>query len=229
MEEKEKDTSSTWGATNPAGLLSAIHEASEDIIYLFDLETQSNVYASKSIAIRLGYTTKEVKEMGSAVVKKITPSEGIEAIQQHIEKLRLLEDKKIIEYKLECLTASGEKRKFLSREMVYSRTKSGNPKLILGIAHDITDQEKQQDELGKLALIAQKTTNIILITDSNQYIEWVNKSYELLTGYTLDEVKCNKPRVLLVETPENVEALKGMRHNFSQGKRFSGELMSFTK
>ena len=229
MEEKEKDTSSTWGATNPADLLSAIHEASEDIIYLFDLETQSNVYASKSIANILGYTPEEVKEMGGAIVEKITPPEGLATVLQHFEELRLLEDKKIIQTRQEYLTASGEKRTFLSRELVYSRTERGTPKLILGITHDITEQEKQQAELEKLALIAQKTTNIILITDSNQYIEWVNKSYELLTGYTLDEVKGNKPRVLLVETPENVEALKGMRYNFSQGKRFSGELMSFTK
>lgn len=229
MEEKEKDTSSTWGTTNPANLLSAIHEASEDIIYLFDLETKSNVYASKSIAIGLGYTTEEVKEMGCSIIEKITPSEGVEATQQHFEELSQLEDKKIIESRFECLKANGEKCKFLSREMVYSRTESGSPKLILGIAHDITEQEKQQEELGKLALIAQKTTNIILITDSEQYIEWVNESYERLSGYSLDEVKGNKPRVLLAEAPENVDTLKGMRHNFAQGKIFSGELMSFTK
>lgn len=229
MEEREKDISSTWGTINPADLLSAIHEASEDIIYLFDIENQSNVYASRSIADVLGYTPEEIKNMGCDIVQRLTPPDGMEVLKQHFERLKHLEDKKVIQARMPYLTAKGELRWFLSREMVYSRSANGEPKLILGITHDITEHEKQQEELSKLALIAQKTTNIILITDRNQNIEWVNESYERLTNYTLDEVRGQKPRVLLREIPENVETLKDMRKNFAQGVRFSGELLSYTK
>ncbi len=229
MEEREKDISSTWGAINPADLLSAIHKASEDIIYLFDIENQCNVYASKSIANALGYTPKEVKEMGCNIIGKLIPPNREKEMQQHFEQLKQLEDEKVIQVRMPYLTANGELRYFLSREMVYSRLANGSPKLILGITHDTTEQEQQQEELSKLALIAQKTTNIILITDNEQYIEWVNASYEQLTGYTLAEVKGNKPRVLLVEIPENVETLKDMQKNFAKGVRFSGELLSYTK
>ena len=229
MEEREKDISSTWGTINPDDLLSAIHEASEDIIYLFDIENQCNVYASKSITNVLGYTSEEVKDMGDKVVEKMTPPDKMETLKQHFEQLKQLADKEVIQARMQYLTSSGEIRCFLSREMVYSRTDDGKPKLILGITHDITEQEKQQKELSKLALIAQKTTNVILITDSNQNIEWVNESYEQLTNYTLDEVRGQKPRVLLREIPENVDTLKDMRKNFAQGVPFSGELLSHTK
>ena len=42
-------------------------------------------------------------------------------------------------------------------------------------------------EARKLALVASRTHNAVLIVDADMRIEWVNESFTRMTGYTLDE------------------------------------------
>ena len=46
-------------------------------------------------------------------------------------------------------------------------------------------------ELQRLALVAQRTANAVIITDPQCRITWVNDAFERITGYTLAEVKGN--------------------------------------
>ena len=57
--------------------------------------------------------------------------------------------------------------------------------------------QKQTEEARKLALVASRTDNAVIITDALGYIEWVNEGFIRLTGYTLDEVQGKKPGSLL--------------------------------
>jgi PAS domain S-box-containing protein len=50
-----------------------------------------------------------------------------------------------------------------------------------------------QNELKKMALIAKETANSAVIANKSGKIEWVNKAFTKITGYTLDEVKGKKP------------------------------------
>ncbi|MFM7017151.1 MAG: PAS domain S-box protein [Bacteroidota bacterium] len=52
-------------------------------------------------------------------------------------------------------------------------------------------------ELKKLSLIATKTKNGVVITDSQGKIEWVNDSFVSMSGYTLEEVRGKKPKDFL--------------------------------
>lgn len=52
-------------------------------------------------------------------------------------------------------------------------------------------------ELKKLSLIATKTKNSVVITDNQGRIEWVNDSFEEMSGYKLEEVKGKKPKDFL--------------------------------
>jgi PAS domain S-box-containing protein len=52
-------------------------------------------------------------------------------------------------------------------------------------------------ELKKLSLIATKTKNSVIITDNQGRIEWVNDSFEDMSGYKLEEVKGKKPKDFL--------------------------------
>lgn len=48
-------------------------------------------------------------------------------------------------------------------------------------------------ELEHLSLVAAKTTDIVIITDQNECITWVNKTFERITGYNFEEVKGSIP------------------------------------
>lgn len=50
-----------------------------------------------------------------------------------------------------------------------------------------------QTELRFASLIAQETDNAVIITDKEGNTEWVNRSFERITGYSFDQVKGRKP------------------------------------
>lgn len=53
------------------------------------------------------------------------------------------------------------------------------------------------DHLRHLELVAQNTTNMVVVTNSSREIEWVNPAYTRVTGWTLDEVKGKNPKTFL--------------------------------
>lgn len=48
-------------------------------------------------------------------------------------------------------------------------------------------------ELRKLALFAQESSSILIVTDRNERIEWVNPGFTAVTGYLLEEVIGKNP------------------------------------
>ena len=113
--------------------------------------------------------------------------------------------------------------------MPFSRNERGEVKIHLGITHDITELEEKQVRLQEMAVIAEKTTNAIMITNQNEEIEWVNEGYEKLTGFSFEEVVGKKPKVLVNSVNENSEAIKRMRESFAKKETFISELVSYTK
>ncbi len=55
----------------------------------------------------------------------------------------------------------------------------------------------QTRELERLALVAQRTTNAVMITDAQQNIVWVNESFTRITGHELADALGRRPGELL--------------------------------
>lgn len=68
---------------------------------------------------------------------------------------------------------------------------------IFGITQDLTEEFKNKEQLERLSLVASRTTNAVIICDSKGRIEWVNKGFEDLTGYSLPEVLGKRPDKIL--------------------------------
>ena len=75
---------------------------------------------------------------------------------------------------------------------------------LICVCRDVTEIRRQEMEMKRLALVASKSSSLVLITDSNGAIDWVNESFENLTGYTLKEVKGLRPHEFL-NGPETCE------------------------
>ena len=61
---------------------------------------------------------------------------------------------------------------------------------------DITDRRRAELELRKLTVAVEQSPSIIVITDLQGCIEYVNPQFTKLTGYTLDEARGQNPRIL---------------------------------
>lgn len=49
------------------------------------------------------------------------------------------------------------------------------------------------DDLARLSLVAKKTSNLVIITDADARIQWVNEAYEQVMGYSLAESQGRRP------------------------------------
>lgn len=94
---------------------------------------------------------------------------------------------------------------------------------------DITEQKRNQQELEKLSLIVQETTNAVIITDSKGKLEWANKAFEKITGYTLSEVKGKTPGKLLQGEKTNPESVAYMRDSVKNYLPFTCEIYNYKK
>lgn len=69
--------------------------------------------------------------------------------------------------------------------------------------HELNDKNI---ELEKLSIIASRTDNSIIVTDINTKVEWVNKGFEKITGYNLEEFQNLCPT--LISCSQNVDEIK---------------------
>jgi len=94
---------------------------------------------------------------------------------------------------------------------------------------DITDQmllEEAPISLFKLALEA--AADAVVITDTKGSVVWVNPAFEVLTGYLMQDVKGQNPR-LLKSGKQNSSYYKNLWETISVGQVWSGELWNKRK
>ncbi|MFO7721566.1 MAG: PAS domain S-box protein [Gillisia sp.] len=94
---------------------------------------------------------------------------------------------------------------------------------------DITKLIEAENVIRDLSLIATHTDNQVIIADANGAIEYVNKAFEKLTGYALEEVKGKKPGSFLRGKETNPEHVLAMRMGMKKRKAFSQEILNYTR
>jgi PAS domain S-box-containing protein len=97
------------------------------------------------------------------------------------------------------------------------------------IEEDITKQKAYQEELEKLSLIVQETMNAVIITDSKGKIDWVNKAFEEISGYSFKEVEGKKPGSFLQGEETNLDTIAYMRDQIKNSEPFTCEVYNYKK
>ena len=84
-------------------------------------------------------------------------------------------------------------------------------------------------ELERLSMVASKTNNGIIITDSEGHAEWINKAFSRLTGYDWEEIIGKKPGTVLQGKDTDKETVKRIGQAVRQGKSFSEVILNYSK
>ena len=87
----------------------------------------------------------------------------------------------------------------------------------------------QEAETRKLALIAARTDNAVVLTDAAGLTVWVNEGFTRLTGYAPEEVLGRKPGDLLQGPGTNAATIELMRDHLARGQGFSVEVLNYRK
>ena len=101
--------------------------------------------------------------------------------------------------------------------------------LIYAIARDITISKKISEENKRLSYVAKGTDNIILITNKDGRIEWVNQHFETLTGYSMSEVIGEKPSKLLQYEETDINTIRQIKEALTSQTSFKGEIKNISK
>ena len=84
-------------------------------------------------------------------------------------------------------------------------------------------------DLRRLALVARRTANAVIITDLQRHITWVNEGFERITGYSAAEALGQSPGTLLQDTATDSDTVLQMRAALDAQRSFSGEILNRSK
>lgn len=99
----------------------------------------------------------------------------------------------------------------------------------LGIAFDVTDRKAIESQLERLATAVSKSTNGMVITDSQGRIEWVNDGFTRISGYQLADLAGKTPGSLLQGEKTDPVTVDYMRKKIRAGEGFEVELVNYHK
>jgi PAS domain S-box-containing protein len=89
--------------------------------------------------------------------------------------------------------------------------------------------QQQEVETRKLALIAARTDNAVVLTDATGHVVWVNEGFTRITGYSMAEMLGKRPGTLLQGPGTDTATVRRMSAHLARGEGFSEEILNYGK
>jgi PAS domain S-box-containing protein len=83
---------------------------------------------------------------------------------------------------------------------------------------------EQGQRLKRLALVAERSSNAVVLADAERRIEWVNDAFLSITGFTLHESIGQRLGILLERGSADPEAFEQFSLAVQQGRGFKREI-----
>ncbi len=139
----------------------------------------------------------------------IEAAEDVEEVREEAEQARLL------------MTARLQEQAARLQELVAQRTEE--------LERSNASLRTAAESNALLALVAQNSTNGVIIADAEGRIQWVNAAFTRTTGYSLAEVRGRKPGRVLQGPDTDPAAIRELRTAEQQGNPVRVELLNYRK
>ena len=149
LEDTTERKASEQELTDSQRFLSRILDTSPNLIYIYDLVEQRNVYVNREITEFLAYTVEQISEFGSTLFEHILHPEDAERVAQHHARFGMKNDVGELEIEYRMRHADGEWRWLRSRDVAFARDGQGRVTEILGFSEDITADRVVEEELAQ--------------------------------------------------------------------------------
>ncbi len=130
--------------------------------------------------------------------------------------------------------AAGVPHWILTRKRGYALP--GGKRMLVGIITDLTERRgvemalrESEAQASRLALVASRTQNAVIISDAAGRIEWVNDGFTRLTGYQLSEVVGRVPGHILQNEETDRETVAHIAACVAKGEPFQVEIVNQAK
>ena len=151
------------------------------------MEEDGKVYeVNRAFADMLGYTQDELLRMSVGDWEQHIPPDllgemfrTLDERGRHFETRHTRKDGSVIDV-----------------EVSSNATLINGRKLIFAVSRDITERKQSENSLKLAALVYQNSREAMMVTDVNGTIVAINPTFTRITGYSMEEVLGNNPRML---------------------------------
>ncbi|MDP2387395.1 MAG: PAS domain S-box protein [Bacteroidota bacterium] len=177
-------------------------------------------YANKKVKEILGFEHGTYTDDGNPAFSLLLEEERVE-----MKKLISESASKLSPLKNTFRIRVGKEIKWIEQQS--SPVKLGDGSILwTGYMHDVTEENKLHEEIERLSLVAKRTANAVIITNTNKEIVWVNEGFTKISGYTAAEVIGIRPSSLLQFEGTDKNTKKYIAEQLKQGLPAKCEILN---
>lgn len=210
--ETEKRKSAELAIKESESNFRMLNETIDDVFWLYDLKSKKLLYVSPSSEKIFG--VKPIEYYSQFDYWKNYILEADQSIINNAHKNLALNGFYEIEYRIKVNNSI----KWIHEKSFGIKDVNGFYFKSSGICSDITEKKKIELELKQLSIVAEKTTNGILVADHLGRVIWANQGYLDMVEISLGDLIGNRPRDLFnpngKEFEREIDVLNGT--NFSK-------------
>lgn len=174
--------------------ITALAETIPGLVYVYDWSTDSNIYSNKGLEAMLGYTSEEVQAMGKKLFALLFNPEDADAVVKAQEKLASASENDVLEVDYRFRHSNGEWRWLRSYERPFARTSDGSLKQKIGIAIDITERKKAEEQIQQQVKRLHALRMIDIAISSNSDLKVI---FNIVLQYAIAQLGVDASAVLL--------------------------------
>jgi len=114
-------------------------------------------------------------------------------------------------------------------QLSLSKIRLDDRTLYTAFVKDVTEAVKRREEMRLLSMVANETDNAVVVTNPQGEVVYVNRGFERMSGYSLDEMKGKKPGHVLQGKDTNPETVQNIRDHLARSEPFYDEILNYTK
>jgi PAS domain S-box-containing protein len=203
--------------------LEHILSVTPDLIYIFDIDGQRNVFSNREMLDVLRYSPEEILAIGRDVLVRLLHPDDRQAMAEHRARAHTLADGDVLEIEYRMRRADGEWRILHGRDAVFSRDREGRVSQLVGTAQDVTDQRHAEADLARLsqrfeATVMASPLAIVSLGVDRQVKLW-NPAASSVFGWSAEEAVGHPARFIPSDSLEQAVALQ---RRLLGGEQFSG-------
>ena len=201
-------------------------EHAVDVVWLFDLDRAVFAYVSPSVERLLGRPAQTL--IGQSYDGLLTPA-SLAQVKNRLPQ-RLAEwcrgdaRAQTETTELDLIHADGRVIPTETASTLITDA-DGRPRQIQGVTRDLSARREAEAHIRRLSQVVEQSPAAVLITDAQARIEYVNPAFERISGYTLEQIRGQNPRILSsgrVASETWAQAWRALRAGLS----WSGEVIN---
>lgn len=201
------------------------HIASNVNDYILITDKNDHVtWVNDSFTKITGYTLEEIagKRPADVLPGSKTDLKTLEFIEEQI-KLKQ-------SFRTEILDEDKDgNEKWLSISTSIITNKRDEIEQFITVGNDITKSRAASELNKELSIVVEHTDNLVIIADKEDKITWVNKAFNTITGFELEEVLGRHPAEVLRGENTNPEDAAYISKQIANKKSFNTQIINYTK